>query len=158
MQTRHASRSDPGILGPVHWSFESQQCKIIVKSSPSAKKWMSDNLQDIAAKYSSFTIISPIMVAKDYLNEFVSFSMQTMGGSEDVSGIDQGTPTPRPESEDYFKAIYFKSRTSKKWTEHSMILHVEDQRGLREDPRSTIWMDFWTIFFYDPKKLTSRSF
>ena len=46
------------------------------------------------------------MVTKDYLNEFVSFSMQTMGSSEDVSGIDQGTPTPRPESEDYFKATY----------------------------------------------------
>ena len=66
------------------------------------------------------------MVTKDYLNEFVSFSMQTMGGSEDVSGIDQGTPTPRPESEDYFKAIYSNLRTFKKWTEHSMILQGED--------------------------------
>ena len=54
------------------------------------------------------------MVTKDYLNEFVGFSMQTMGGSEDVSGIDQGTPTPRPASENYFKAIYSKSRTSKR--------------------------------------------
>ena len=54
------------------------------------------------------------MVAKDYLNEFVRFSMQTMGGSKDVSGIDQGTPTPRPASENYFKAIYSKSRTSKR--------------------------------------------
>ena len=54
------------------------------------------------------------MVTKDYLNEFVSFSMQTMGGSEDVSGIDQGTPTPRPEIENYFKDIYSKSSNSKK--------------------------------------------